>query len=290
MPDLWPFIVSGLAFGGLYALSGVGLVLLYRTTAVVNFAYGAVGALAALAEWQIAQNGGGEITGIVVGIAGATVVSTIYGTTINPRLARRSHDIASAGSLGAAVIILGICTLIWSDRTVRTLTLSTSNVSFSVGTTVVNLTQVVALAMAVIVVLAASLFLRRTLTGTAMRALAEDRELTAVLGVRVRRVETMTWAIVGALAGVTGILLANLLSLQAELLTFLVISSLAAAVIGRFQSLWMALAGGIVIGLLQSIVVAFPSISAFSDATPFVVAIVALLLLDVSRPTRVRRA
>jgi len=290
MPDLWPFIVSGLAFGGVYALSGVGLVVLYRTTAVVNFAYGAFGAVAALLAWQIMESGGGEVTGVLVGVAAAAAISVTYGAVISPRLALRGQEIAVAGSLGAALTVLGMCTLIWGDGTVRTLNLSTSNVSFSVGTTVVNLTQVLAVAIALGVAVVATIFLRRTLTGTTMRAIADDRELTAVLGVRVRRIEVLTWTIVGVLSGATGILFANLLSLQADLLTFLVISSLAAAVVGRFRSLWIVFGGGIIIGLLQSVAVAFPAISPYSDATPFVVAAVVLLVLDLARGTRVRSA
>jgi branched-chain amino acid transport system permease protein len=289
MPDLKPFIASGLALGGVYALSGVGLVLLYRTTAVVNFAYGALGALSALLAWQIMQSGGHEVGGFLGGIAAAVVVAVVYGRLINPYLARRGSAIAAAGSLGAALILLGVCTLVWGDD-VRTLDLSSSDVSFSVSTAQVNLTQIVAIVLAVVVVAVASSFLRRTLTGTTMRALADDRELSAVLGVRVRRVETLTWAVIGLLAGISGILFANLVTLQAAPLTFLVIASLAAAVIGRFRSLWMAFAGGIVIGLAQALATPFGSITSYRDATPFVIAIVALLVLDLSRQAPARGA
>jgi branched-chain amino acid transport system permease protein len=289
MPDLKPFIASGLALGGVYALSGVGLVLLYRTTAVVNFAYGALGALSALLAWQIMDSGGPEVGGFAGGIAAAIVVAVAYGRLINPYLARRGPAIAAAGSLGAALILLGVCTLVWGDD-VRTLELSSSDVSFAVSTAQVNLTQILAIVLAIVVVVVASAFLRRTLTGTTMRALADDRELSAVLGVRVRRVETLTWAVIGILAGVSGILFANLVTLQAAPLTFLVIASLAAAVIGRFRSLWMAFAGGTVIGLVQALATPFASVTSYRDATPFVVAIVALLVLDLSRQAPERGA
>ncbi len=289
MPDLKPFIASGLALGGVYALSGVGLVLLYRTTAVVNFAYGALGALSALLAWQIMDSGGAEVGGFAGGIAAAVVVAVAYGRLINPYLARRGQAIAAAGSLGAALILLGVCTLIWGDD-VRTLELSSSDVSFAVSTAQVNLTQILAIVLAIVVVVVASAFLRRSLTGTTMRALADDRELSAVLGVRVRRVETLTWAVIGILAGVSGILFANLVTLQAAPLTFLVIASLAAAVIGRFRSLWMAFAGGTAIGLVQALATPFASVTSYRDATPFVVAIVALLVLDLSRQAPARGA
>ncbi len=57
MPNLGPFLVTGLAVGAIYALSGVGLVVIYRTSGVLNFAYGAIGATGALLAWQLIQNG-----------------------------------------------------------------------------------------------------------------------------------------------------------------------------------------------------------------------------------------
>ena len=83
-----------------------------------------------------------------------------------------------------------------------------------------------------------------------MRALASDREITATLGVPVRRVELAAWLGSGIVCGAAGLLLADLFtSLDYTALTFLVISSLAAALIGRLRSLWVTLAGGLAVGL-----------------------------------------
>jgi branched-chain amino acid transport system permease protein len=288
MPDLKPFLATGLALGGIYALSGASLVLLYRTTAVVNFAYGGLGAAAALVTWQVLDKGGPEPLAWTAGVAVATAASLAYGTLIHPRLASRDIAISASGSLGAALILLGACTLIWGDQ-VRTLNLGTSQLSFRVTTAYVNGTQVFALALATGVVIAAGAFLRWTLLGTTIRALANDRGLSALLGIRVRRVEALTWGTVGALAGLCGILFGDLVSLQPETLTFMVIASLAAAVVGSFRSLWMAYVGGIVIGLLQACSTPFQSLSPYSDAVPFLVAIVALLIRDVRRHSRGER-
>ena len=112
-----------------------------------------------------------------------------------------------------------------------------------------------------------------------MRALANDREITAALGVPVRRVEATTWLVSGALAGGAGLLLSNLVGLDAATLTFLVISSLAAALIARLRSLVVTLLAGIVIGLVSAMATPIFSISSYRDMTPFVLAAVALLFL-----------
>ena len=87
-----------------------------------------------------------------------------------------------------------------------------------------------------------------------MRALANDREITATLGVPVRRVEAAAWFGSGIVCGMAGLLLPDLLtSLDYSALTFLVISSLAAALIGRLRSLWMTLFGGLAVGVVQAV-------------------------------------
>jgi branched-chain amino acid transport system permease protein len=122
-----------------------------------------------------------------------------------------------------------------------------------------------------------------------MRSLANDREITAMLGVPVRRVEAAAWLGSGLLSGATGLLLSTLVGLDAVTLTFLVIASLSAALVGRLQSLWVTLAAGLVIGILQSSLTPFDAISPYRSMAPFVVAIVALLWLARGRSALVRR-
>jgi branched-chain amino acid transport system permease protein len=279
MPDLKPFIVSGLALGGVYALSGVGLVILYRTSGVLNFAYGAVGAVGALVAWDLMEHGHPEVLAVVAGVGVACALSGAYGSVIAPRFADREAIVQASATVGYALIILGASYLLWSDDA-RTLSLSTSDSGFSVSGVRINVTQVLALVLASAVVVAATQFLRRSRLGTAMRALANDRELTSMLGVRARRVEVVVWVVNGALAGVAGLLFANLVVLDAAALTFLVIGSMATAVIGRFRSLTATFAGGLAIGVLQSCATPFASLTQYRDATSFVVAIVALLVFD----------
>ena len=141
-----------------------------------------------------------------------------------------------------------------------------------------------------------SVFLRVTKLGTAMRALANDREITATLGVPVRRVEAAAWFGSGIFCGMAGLLLPDLLtSLDQSALTFLVISSLAAALIGRLRSLWMTLFGGLAVGLLQAVITPYTrstpisSISSYRAAAPFVLAIIALLYMSRRRVVTLSR-
>ncbi len=288
--EFQPFIVTGLALGGVYALSGVGLVVLYRATGVLNLAFGAVGAMGALIAWELINNGGwNEYFAYAVCILFGGVVTLLYGVIFGPPLAGRDPLVKATATLGLALILLGTMSWIWSDKA-RSMILPTSNENFSVGDVLVNYTQVTGFAFGVVVTVVTAAFLRYTSLGTAMRAMANDREITATLGVPVRRVEASAWLGSGLLAGFAGLLLSNLVGLDAATLTFLVISSLAAALIARLQSLTVTLFAGIVVGLVNALVTPILSISEYRDMTPFVLAIIALLWLSRHREISMSRS
>jgi branched-chain amino acid transport system permease protein len=167
--------------------------------------------------------------------------------------------------------------------------LPTTNWSYDLGTVFVNWTQILGLLLGILVTIGTGLFLRYTSLGTAMRALANDREITATLGVPVRRVEAAAWLGSGLISGAAGLLLSNLVGLDAATLTFLVISSLAAALIARLESITVTLIAGIVVGVVTAGVTPFLSISQYRDMAPFVLAIVALLFLSRHRVVTVSR-
>jgi branched-chain amino acid transport system permease protein len=278
--DFKPFIVTGLALGGVYALSGVGMVVLYRATGVLNLAFGAVGAMGALLAWQlINHNGWAEGPAFLFCVLFGGAVTLLYGVIFGPPLANRDPLVKATATLGLALILLGIMDLIWSDKA-RSMILPTSNNGFEVSRVFVNYTEVIAIAFGLAVMVVTALFLRFTKTGTAMRALANDREITATLGVPVRRVEAAAWLGSGLLSGAAGLLLSNLVGLDAVTLTFLVISSLAATLIGRLRSITVTFIAAIVIGLVNALVTPILSISQYRDMTPFVLATIALLVLS----------
>jgi branched-chain amino acid transport system permease protein len=288
--DFQPFIVTGLALGGVYALSGVGLVVLYRATGVLNLAFGAIGGFGALLAWELINNAGWpEYPAYGMCILFGAVVTLAYGLLFGPPLAARDPLVKATATLGLALILLGAMSWIWSDKA-RSMILPTSNENFMVSDVLVNYTQVIGFSFGVVVTLGTAAFLYYTNLGTAMRALANDREITATLGVPVRRVEAFAWLGSGILAGVAGLLLSNLVGLDANTLTFLVISALAAALIARLNSLTVTLVAGIVVGLVTALITPILSISEYRDMTPFVLAIIALLWLSRHREVSIGRA
>jgi branched-chain amino acid transport system permease protein len=255
---------------------------LYRATGVLYLAFGAVGAMGALIAWSLTQAGTPGWVSWLVCVAFAAAVTLAYGTVFGPALAGRDPLVKAVATIGLTLVLYGAMDLLWttSGGEARSLTLPTDNSGFSVGQILVNWTQVIALAAGVVITVATGAFLRYTKLGTAMRAMANDRVITATLGVPVRRVEAAAWLGCGVLAGIAGLLLADLVALDATTLTFLVISSLAAVLIARLRSIALAFAAAIAIGLIHDLLTPITSLTNYRDMTPFVLAAIALLVLS----------
>jgi branched-chain amino acid transport system permease protein len=296
---LKPFIVIGLALGGVYALSGVGLVVLYRATGVLNLAFGAIGAAGALiAYYIVTHTGWPDWIAFTICVLFGGVVNLAYGMLLGPAFARRDPLVKMMGTLGLALILLGL--MAWrapiGGAFARLLPLPSSTHIYQIWGTGVSLTQIIALALAFVITATVTVFMKATKLGTAMRALANDREITATLGVPVRRVEAAAWFGSGLFCGMAGLLLPDLLtSLDYAALTFLVISAIAAALIGQLKSLWMTLFGGIAVGVLQAVLTVYSretpisSVSSYRAAAPFALAIIALLYMSRRRVVTLSR-
>ncbi|MEO8058525.1 MAG: branched-chain amino acid ABC transporter permease [Burkholderiales bacterium] len=276
-----PFLISGLGVGAVYAMSGVGLVVLYRSSGVLNFAFGALGAIGAYVAWSLLDREWPPALAWGSAVLTSMLLSLAYGRWLAPRLAQRDPTIRSIGTLGFALIVLGFTEWFWGEQP-RRLVLPTDSMAFEFalagGDVRLTYTRALGLLLAVLMMIGVALLLGRTRVGLKMRALANDRDLSALLGVRVLQVDTVAWLLSGAFAGVCGLLLANIVRLQATLLTFLVIPAFAAAIVGRLRSLPATVAGGVAIGVLEALAITVPGFAPFRTATPFLIALAMILL------------
>ena len=277
MDQFLPFLVVGVSVGAVYALSGVGLVVLYRASGVVNFSYGALGGLAAMLCWQIIDLEYADWLGWVVGIASATLLSWAYGRFIAPSLTHQDKVVRAMATLGFALLIMGISQWYWGDEP-RRLVLPTDNGGLEFeGRRLISYTRLLALGLAAGLTMAMLWLLAKTPLGLRMRALQSNRILSALVGVRVKRVDTWAWVIAGVFAGITGLFMGNMVRLNPIVLTFLVIPAMAAAVVGRLMSLPATVLGGLLIGVTETLTALVPEISRYGSSAAFLVAILAIL-------------
>jgi branched-chain amino acid transport system permease protein len=278
--EFQPFIVTGLALGGIYALSGVGLVVLYRATGVLNLAFGAVGAMGAFIAWQLIHDGVPGWVGWLTCIVFSGLLTLAYGLIFGPALAGRGPLVQAVATLGLTLVLFGAIDLLWPTSAGQSpgITFPTDNSGFTIGQVQVTWTNVIELGAGVLITVGTGAFLRYSKLGTAMRAMANDREITATLGVPIRRVEAAAWFGCGLLSGIAGVMLGDPSLDDTTLVFTVVISSLAAALIARLRSIPVTLVAALVIGLVHDLLTPIQQLSNYQNMTPFVLAAIVLLV------------
>ncbi len=275
-----PFIASGIGLGAIYALSSVGLVILYRASGTLNFAFGAFGGVSAFLVWQLTQDGVPLLISAIVGVAASTGIAYGYGRVFAPRLAHRDRVVRAIATLGLALFLFGGMAWYWGVGVARRLVLPTDlNFVLLFGVRL-SLTRLIALGVALAMVVGVGLLLSRTRIGLGMRALASDRHISAAIGVRVTQIDSLAWLVNGMFAGIAGILLANINRLDPGTLTFLVIPAIAAAIMARLSSLPGAFIGGMAAGIIEALLIATsPEIANLRSAGPYVAALIFLMIV-----------
>jgi branched-chain amino acid transport system permease protein len=283
LSDFYPYIVLGLAFGAVYAVSGTGLVVLYRTTGVLFLAFGAIGMMGANISWSLLETEWcPDVVAYGACIAFSVFATMIYGLLIAPEFAQRDALTKMVGTLGFGLLLVGIVFIRWRTADARAFELPMKRWRFSIGEARLNGVNLISFVFALGVTGGVSLFLARTKLGTAMRAVANDRETAALVGVPVRRVEAAAWFGGGVICGCVGLINASLVNFDVITLAFSVlIPCLAAATIGRLSSIWMAFFGGLLIGVVEKMAVPFKDnlnwVSQHNSMAPLILASIALL-------------
>lgn len=257
---------TALPLGAMYALQGLGIVLVFRTTRVFNFAQAGLGIAAAYLAAEVASHLGGgypaSLLGAVLGVAAAALL----GMLIEWSSVRRAQ-----GGLQKTIVTLGwllalqslVVAIFTQQTTLLPARLLPQEQVFRIGAikSGYGLDQLVTLGLAVAAAVGLSLFLSRSAFGVSMRAVADDPEAAALLGLKVSRIMLTTWGLGGAVAGLAGVLIAPLLgTLDTFSLFVLTVQAIAAALVGGLSSLPLTLAGGLGLAVLQELArVAFPS-------------------------------
>lgn len=283
MSELVPFLVIGVASGSLYGLAGLGLALTYRTSGIFNFAHGALAAAAAYLFYTLYFTLGWPWpAAALVAVAGFGPVSGL----VLERLARRLVSARTAtimvATIGLLLFIQGF--LFWrygpAQRTFPEFL--PTGTAVTVSGVAIAWAEVIKVAVGVVSFAGLYLFLRSTRTGIAMRGVVAAPDLLGLSGTSPVRVRIASWVIGCCFAALTGILLAPTLTLNAALLSALVVQAFGAVAIGRFKSLPLTYLGGLAVGILAAVATKYlganRSLSGIPAVVPFLVLIVVMLV------------
>lgn len=287
----WGVIAQGVIFGTSYALLAMGLILIHRTTRIVNFAYGAMGAMpGSLTVGLFVAKGWNYWLAIAVGVAVGVATGAAVDVLVIRRFARSSRLVLTVASIGLAQILgaigLIIGLMLGTDALIGNIETPLSG-SWFVRPYPIRGDHVLMLAAAPVVLIGLGWFLLRTDAGRAVRAAAENEDRALLLGVPVRRLQTLVWAVAGGLSTITFITKAPFTGVVPDALVgaTALLPGLAVAVIARFKSLPAALVGGLFLGIAEWTIRWNVTAESLFDVA-FLVVILASLLLRKERLTR----
>lgn len=279
MIDVLQLIVFGLVLGGVVALGAVGVSLLFGILRFAHFAHGDMMTLGAyLAFVFVGVLGWPMAAGFPLALALTAAAALAVDRTVYRRLRRTAPVILLISSFGIALVLRSLVELAFGpDTVVYDPAISTP---WSVGGIRIKPDHATILAGTVVLVAALHLFLQRTRTGKAMRAMADEPDLARVTGIDTERIIAWTWVIGGGLAAAAGIFLAIDTRLVPLLGWNILLPVFAAAILGGIGNPYGAILGGIAIGIATELsTLVIPPV--YKPAIAFLV-IVAML---VWRPT-----
>ncbi|MBQ7761515.1 MAG: branched-chain amino acid ABC transporter permease [Clostridia bacterium] len=267
-------LVNGLSLGGIYAMIALGYTMVYGIAKMLNFAHG-----------DIIMVGGYTIllfipVNPVLAIVAAIVFCVIVGITVE-KFAYK--PLRGASPLAVLITAIGVSTLLQSLAQVifgSAPKIQQINLgALQLGELKIEISTIITLVCSVIVMLALHLFVKYTKVGRAMVAVSEDKGAAQLMGINVNFIIMITFAIGSALAAIAGLF--YFLKVQTMTTTFGAlpgIKAFTAAVIGGIGSIPGAMVGGLLLGVVESICLSIPAISAYTDAIEFSILIIILLV------------
>jgi branched-chain amino acid transport system permease protein len=275
--QLFQYILSGLSNGAIYALIGFGFAIIYNSTGIINFAQGEFVML------------GGMLTiffltvfklPLAAAIILAIIVSTIVGVSFE-RLAIRPLKNANPLSLiiitiGASIFMRGAAMLIWGKDTHALPAFSSNDPLYIAGATILP-QHLWIFGVTVLIIIGSRIFFNYSIAGKAMRACSYNARAAGLVGINVKNMVMLSFAISSAIGSMAGIIIAPLTMTSYDVGIMLGLKGFCAVIIGGMSSGLGTLMGGLLLGLLESLGAGFISAS-YKDAIAFIILLLILFI------------
>jgi branched-chain amino acid transport system permease protein len=279
MRDFLQVLLVGIGDGAVYAMLGLGLVVIYRATGLLNFAQGELSMFATFMVWTL-WNAGVPLPLAVLGgmVGGFLVGALIQQLIVRPMGDPHQKPLAVViVTIGLFLAVNGLAQLIWGtlDRNLDPLF---GSGQVEIGGVAVAWQKIGAVIVLGVMVAFFWLLFQKTKIGLAMRAVASNSESSALVGVPVQRLLMLGWGLSAAVGTVAGVFTAPNLGLGSNLMQLTLIFGFAAITLGGFDSLVGAVVGGLVVGILTSVLPQYIHIFEKMRLAPAFILILAVLL------------
>jgi branched-chain amino acid transport system permease protein len=279
-------VVVAVPLAGIYAMAASGLVVVYTTTGIFNFAQGGIGMFLAYVDWELTVDHG--LPQLLVLPLVVLVLAPLLGIALDRSIMRHLQGkplvVQLMVTVGLMFAFIGLANMIWNQNDAHSMPALFQGHGFHVGQVLLTWHRFITIVIAVGLAIGLRILLFRTRIGIAMRAVVDNRELAALGGARSSVLSSFAWALGCSLAALAGILLApETADMSTSTLTFLIITAFAAAVVGRLRSLPLTYLGALILALATQWMGSFLKFSDrwtnVPDALPTIMLFIVLLLL-----------
>ncbi|MBI4638932.1 MAG: branched-chain amino acid ABC transporter permease [Candidatus Rokubacteria bacterium] len=279
MEKLLQYALTGVSAGSLYALVALGLVLIYRSTRVLNFAHGDIATIATFVAFSVLSHKYPFPVALAASLlVGAAIGVAFYFGILVPAQRQGANVLGMVIlTLGLALIIQGVTVFLWGAEPVSLPFPISDTTTYKVGVVVVSQLSLATMAAGLVGSALLYVLVQKTRLGLAMRATSENVMAAQTLGIPTRMVLSVSWAVASALGVVAGIFLAPALLLDPFFMLDPFLKGFAAAVLGGLNSLPGAVVGALILGVAESLTGAYMTIQ-FKNTLAFAVIIVVLLI------------
>jgi len=253
-------VVGGIIMGCIYALTALGLVLIYRTTEIVNFSHGEMAMFSTffsyvlLSRYEVPYYLSFLLTLIFAGILGFIIYQLLM-----KRMYRAPHLNQIVITLGLFMIFNGIAGLIWGFQPSAYPEAIPSAIPLEISGIFILKNEIFIVATTFILMICFYFIFKYTKIGMALRAASQDIEVSQLMGINVTQVFTFVWIVSAVLGAVAGMLTAPLVFLSPNMMFNVLILAFASAVLGGFISLSGAVLGGLIVGVFENVIGHFVS-------------------------------
>jgi branched-chain amino acid transport system permease protein len=274
MADLLQLIVAGLSSGAVYALVAMGFVAVFSVSGVINLAQGEFAAIAGLVSLSATDAGLSLPVAMLVGLAVVVVIAVLMQRLVVAPVRRLTTLTSIILTLGVSIAIKALLLLVYGPQGRGLAPLPGRDLL--IGGVSVRAQELWILAVTAVVAVAVTAFYDRTLLGKALRACAEQPVAARLVGISPKAAATVAFAVAGLLGAIAGLLASPIQLTQWDSGLLLGLKGFVAATLGGLVSIRGAVLGGLLLGVLESLVAGYVD-SGYRDAVAFVLLIVVLV-------------
>lgn len=269
--------LAGLAAGGVYAVLGVCLTLMARLVRVVNFAQAATGMFGAFcAIWLVTSVGMPIWLGSLIGVVIGGVLSALIGLIAATWLSESDTTTRSAMTVGPLLILISLSFILFGNKP-QPFAPIIAGAAFEVAGVVISWLTIATVSLSIVIAMTVRMLLVRTSIGTQLRALSERPTTAELIGIPSKILSISVWFATGVISAVVIIVVAPSQSNDAISLSMLIVPAAAAALLGGFRRLDLAVVGGLLLGTLSGLVAQIDQVSLIRNFLPFLFIVVLLL-------------